>query len=952
MTERAVQPAAVRSVDQRVLSAGTTAGFGLLLVMLLAASTAVITDFFGANVDPNGNTLGCALAAGVDPNSDINTMTMPLLAGEHALESCVAHYAPGTMPWWSLVLGLGLLAGVAGAFFWGIPAWRGRRSRVVELPIADVHGDLTPALGELVQASGLDRMPRFVVNRRRLTGGAVVFGRPGRYTVCLDAGLLVRRQTDPSGFRAVVLHELAHIRNGDVTITYATIALWRAFLIVLLVPQAVQLVWALIVDAHKLLGAAERPLLVQNLVLFGALTVLVYLTKADILRNREIYADLDALAWGADPRHWSAGGGTARHLFASFLELWRTHPRSDLRRQSLTDPVVLFGIQPLPVFLTGMATVILGGQIETTIGDFQATNLVGALSPGAGSLDWPTAWLTALPITLITGVALWRAVTHAVLTGRRAPSGVRTGLWLGAGLVVGELVLGRSTGTQWFPNQPEVLVVPVLVAVVITWWIAQCAELFVRGWRGRALRPAMLLGLAVPWLAFALWFRWWQLAGSYFATGPTVNFDYSLLDLRRLFPTPSTGHAGAMDVLAPIDTVLSTVHANPFIWLATAMWLVPLLAWTVRPTTKVPRWVRTAMPDAADPPHPSEPLPSLRIPLRAALLGGELGAVAVVIVMAYQHTWQPPDDQRAGLYIFVYTYLLTLALTVASVTAAAVTAAVVRRYRLLMALAAAGVAALIAFAVAFLLAATDGCVGPLNTMASTCQWRPTASWGLLAEGGQWVMPAVLGPGMFVVALAVLFVEALRGPATRRRTEPVPSPRTRWAARRVGIAVVCAAAVGLVVAGTASPGQGSIAPRTLGQAVSAVGAPPVAPEVRRVQIASWLKYGGLTIIKRYFDDDVGKLDAVAESLDPAKIDPVCAEFNRARQSADAYFPVPDPALQPRWTTLIDYVEQASAECRYAVQRGDKNLFVTALIKLLNVEKVALPVVEAITSAGHV
>lgn len=949
-------PAASRGVDQRVLSAGTTARFWLLVVLLLAASTAAISDFFAEYANTSGNALGCVLAAGVDPDSGMNTMMMPLLAGQSALKACIAQYAPGTTPWWGVALGVGLLAGVAGAFFWGIPAWRGRRGQVTELRAMDVHGDLTPMLWELVATAGLDRVPRFVINRR-MTGGAVVFGRPGRYTVSLDAGLLFRQSTDPAGFRAVVLHELAHIRNGDVTITYATIALWRAFLIVLLVPETVQVVWSLIADAHTIFGASERPVLVTNLLLFAALTVLVYLTRADILRNREIYADLDAVAWGADPRHWPDNRSTARHLFASFLELWRTHPRWDLRRRSLSDPVVLFGVQPLPVFLTGAATVILGGQIATIIQDIQGPSLVSALSPNAGALDGPAAWLTAVPITLITGVALWRAVTHAVLTGRRPPSGVRTGLWLGAGLVVGELVVGDTTETQWFPNQPEVLLVPVLVAVVITWWLAQCAELFVRGWRGRALRPAMLLGLTVPWLAFALFLRWWQVAGTLFATGPTLNFVYSQQDLQRLFPTPSTGHAGAMSALAPIDTVLSTVHANTFIWLATAMWLVPLLAWTVRPTTKVPHWVRSAVPAAADPPLPWKPLPSLRIPLRAAILGGELGAVAVVIVMAYQHTWQPPEDQRAGLYIFVYGYLLTLAFTVAAVTAAAVTAMIVRRYRLLVALAAAGMAALISFAAAFFLCATDGCLGPLNTMASTCQWRPAASWGLLAGAGQWVMPAVLGPGMFIAAVVVLLVAVVHWLATRRRpesgTKPAPAARPRWVARRVGIAVICAGAVGLAVAGTASsPGSGSVTTSNLSQAIAAVGAPPVSPQVRRVQIAYWLKYGGLAIIKRYFDDDVGKIDAVAESLDPAKIAPVCAEFSQAPRSAGAYFPVPDPTLQPRWSTLVNYVGRAGADCQRAVRRGDKNLFVSSIITLLKIEQVALPVVEAITSAGHV
>lgn len=500
--------------------------------------------------------------------------------------------------------------------------------------------------------------------------------------------------------------------------------------------------------------------------------------------------------------------------------------------------------------------------------------------------------------------------------------------------------------------------VPILVAVVIAWWTAQCAELFIRSWRGRALRPAMLLGLAVPLLAFTVCFAWWQHAGTLFATGPALNFDYSRQDLERLFPAPSTGHAGAMAVIAPINTVLATLHHNPLlIWALTAMWLVPLLAWTVRPTTRVPYWVRRAMPDAADPPLPSEPLPSLRNPLRAALLCGTLGAVAVAVVMAYQHTWQPPGDQRAGLYLFVYSYLLTLALAIAPVAAAAVTALIVRRYRLLVALAAAGVAALIAFAGAFLLCATDGCLGPLNTMASVCQWRPMASWGLLARAGQWIMPTVLGLGMFFAATVVLLAEAVRRLAGRRRSgasaEPTPSPRTRWAAKRVGIAAVWVAAVGLTTAGTLPVSQGSVSPLNPNPVIAALAATPVTPEVRRAQIQAWLKYGGLDLFKRLFQDDNDKLIAVAGSLplDPAKSGPVCTEFNQAPQLANAYFPVPDPVLQTRWSMLINYIGQAGADCQHAVQQGDQDLLVAAVIKLLNVEEVAVPVVEMIVAAGR-
>ncbi|MFF4243622.1 M48 family metalloprotease [Streptomyces sp. NPDC001822] len=94
----------------------------------------------------------------------------------------------------------------------------------------DVHGTLRPLLDELVATAGLARPPRFVVASAAVTASAVVFGRWRRPTIRLDGGLVATSDTQRDRFRAVVLHELAHVRNGDVGVTYFTVALWRVFL--------------------------------------------------------------------------------------------------------------------------------------------------------------------------------------------------------------------------------------------------------------------------------------------------------------------------------------------------------------------------------------------------------------------------------------------------------------------------------------------------------------------------------------------------------------------------------------------------------------------------------------------------------------------------------------------------------------------------------------------------
>lgn len=929
-------------VDQRVLGAGTMVRFGLLLLLSLAASAAGISEVLAGIADPNSNGNGCELASGWNPSSgyltELETSFTAAGGRTPALTACLEHYSHSA-PWWGLPSGIGLLLAVAGAFFWGIPAWKGRRGQVMPLREADARGDLASALDELVQVAGLHEAT-FVINSGRPNStNAVVFGRPGRHIVRLDGGLVACRQADPTGFRTVVLHELAHIRNRDVGITYATVALWRAFVIVVLVPQAVQLGWELAGEASSVVTPVDRPMTVYSLLLLAALPVLVYLTRADVLRSREIYADLDALAWGAEPGHWPHARSAARRWLASFRELWHVHPRWDQRRQSLTNPVALFGIQPLHTFLTGAATITLVGQ---------ATSLLTSSSASMRHmLDGLTACLAAVPLIVIIGTAVWRAVAYAVLTGRRPPSGVRTGLWLGAGLAAGDWVLECTTEGQWFPNHPTVLVVHLLVATVITWWTAQAAELIIRCWRGRTLRPAMLLGLIVPWLAFALWLAWWHSTGSDFVGGWPVDWE-------RVFLGPATSHSGVIAALVHVMTVLITVQTDPFFaWVVTAMWLAPLLAWTVRPPTRVPRWVRAALPDSDDPPLPAEPLPSLRPPLRVALMGGALGAIALAGVMAYLHTWRPPAHLTDDLWLFLDQSLLTLALAIAPIVAAAATTLITRRYRLLVAWAAAGTAALVAYAAGLLLSAGQECLGPLNTTASAhCHWRPQSAWPFYAQS---LMPPVLETGMFIAAVVVLLVEVARRLAQRGRPADNAGPpalaRARWSARRAGIAAICIAAVGLTASGIVTPSQDPASPDASNQDFLAPATTPVTPEVRRTQMLAWFKFGGGQLIDQFSGTDASKLETALKtypSIDPVKVGSACNDISQTQRSANAYFPMPDPALQKDWSMVITRLARDCADFQRAVLQADDNLFSTSLNDYVDVAKEFESLTEKITS----
>ena len=107
--------------------------------------------------------------------------------------------------------------------------------------------------------------------------------------------LILRYDTDRAGVRAVVLHELAHLRNRDVGKTYLTIAIWWAFVATALLPFVALVVhpalfytplrWSLRrFDGHwAQVGYQVGSVLV--------LTAVVYLTRNAILRTRETHAD-------------------------------------------------------------------------------------------------------------------------------------------------------------------------------------------------------------------------------------------------------------------------------------------------------------------------------------------------------------------------------------------------------------------------------------------------------------------------------------------------------------------------------------------------------------------------------------------------------------------------------------------------------------------------------------
>lgn len=951
-----------------MLGAGTTPRFALLLVVLTASSVQLMSGlignpFFPGIPGPHDQGIGCLLAAGVNPEGDVLPGYLATIRTSGPFEACEARYG-WNPPWWWPYVAAALLFAVAAVIYWVLPAWKGRRSRVVDVRDLADGGELSTALSGLVAAAGLARAPRFVIDPAAATASAVVFGRFRRYTVCLQAGLVARRAAAPGAFRAVVLHELAHLRNHDVAITYATVALWRTYLIAALLPTVVSDCWQLLsgglfgINSQSIFRPAAQVTSTREVVLSAFLVMLVYLARADILRHREIYADLDAAAWGADAGHWHTGppgrpdrGRLARAL-AAFSELWRTHPDWERRRYALADSSAVFGTSSLQMFLTGAAALILTDQLSSDLSPFL---------PGGQLPEHASPWLVAGLVAAITGVALWRAVTHAVLTGRPPPSGLRAGLWLGAGMVAGQLMLSGTPFGRVLPSQPALLLLLVLTAAVAASWTADYAALSVRTWRGRSVRPAMLIGLAATWLLLGVTLAWWESQGTLYLAGFPISSPVITHYLVQRLPGPAIpGHSGTVAVITSVIPLAAAADGSLLAVVALLLWLLPLLSWARRRAAGSPRWLLQALPGPPRPEDSSAGLPRLRRMLLPGVAGGLLSWLGIAGVMAFLHSWHVPFREHFGTYLLMFIGWLGMAVLGGAVAAAIAAAALVRRYRVIAGLIAAGVATLLGVAGVFLFASSDGCAGPLTTMPLDCGWRPVAGW----QAAKLLPVYVGGLGLFITATTALLAGLAAGLATRLRRGPRPAApagpaaagrrgRAGLAARRGAIAVICAAALALTAAASGFPfAQGSSASPTLpvSELTSSI-TNPAPPTVRRVQISAWMNFGGkkiLPLFPPYLQNLGNGASALSRvlSADPASpaarraaaaLSRACAAIGRPVQAAQRYFPIPDPREQRLWSAALSGILRGEAGCRQALRhqpmhQRDADRLVTALHQL--------------------
>ncbi|MGA5299742.1 M48 family metallopeptidase [Nucisporomicrobium flavum] len=417
----------------------------------------------------------------------------------------------------------------AGLLLYGLmPHWRIRSRRL--LPLAQVAPtEVTAEVRSMAAAAGV--RARFLVHPLDPRVDGVAFGHVGRRYVALNRGVLRLHRVDPDGFRAVVAHELGHLHNRDVDLGGLTVALWYAYLLVVVTPTLFLVPdWTGTED----LFFGTRSASLGAWLHMAALTAVIYLARNGVLQTREIYADrFAAAAYGQPleqllrravaehdaPVGWNADEAlpdarTRRGPGHLWRRLVRVHPAPADRYLALQHDQYRFEFSPGGMFALSVAVMLVlpVWLNETSV---QIKKILLARGDLAVERIWSEAMSVypalAVLITVPLGAGLAVGVTRIAATAPRREAvrhALALALALAAGLVVGELVTPADTRLAPLTPYADGWRWPLLVAASA---LASVLLLLLTAWswhrttRGRRPRPASILVAAHGAILITLW---------------------------------------------------------------------------------------------------------------------------------------------------------------------------------------------------------------------------------------------------------------------------------------------------------------------------------------------------------------------------------------------------------------------------------------------------------------
>ncbi|MEU0965855.1 M48 family metalloprotease [Streptomyces sp. NPDC005917] len=416
--------------------------------------------------------------------------------------------------------------------------------------------------GRLAAGAEQARRATFLVDFLDSGVNGVTFGRAGHRRIILSRGLirlLDGNTSDRAAFRAVVLHELAHLRNRDVDITLVTLGLLRCYFVLMLFPQMFGVLFGLLFVP----GAApyDGPALF-DLAVFGAVLLAA---RSAILRTREFRADARVVEWmgtaqpllhAFDLASAASGGRPPRSVRGWWARTARTHPTFAQRRACLADEALLmhqgFGF----AFVIGFCLPAAWDPVSS---------VTAQVRQGGGISGWWPPWLITLLLVLVLLLTAVRASLHRLRHRAGAPSPVPFRLGVGLGVLAGFALAPSAVADHLMlpgmrlSSQASGWLAVALLTLLFTMWCQYLGD----SWAcavDLARRPFATLtgvGLVVAWAVVAE-------AGTVF--GLQWQIEYGQFMDKRLAALPGPLHAAVWTQYTYMTELLSP-------W-----WLLALLA--------------------------------------------------------------------------------------------------------------------------------------------------------------------------------------------------------------------------------------------------------------------------------------------------------------------------------------------------------------------------------------
>ena len=659
------------------------------------------------------------------------TLNCLTLTGTEGFTPCVNALYRYQVSW--MVGGTIALLAFAAVLMLATPVWITRRRKLRPLTRDDAP-EVVDRVAELAREQELDP-PRLYWNPLDTSASGLAFGHPGRYSIAIGGGLVVRHATDRPAFDAVLRHELAHIRNRDVGITYFTISIWHAFLVVSVVPFLLTMA-----DDGLAWSAGWRT---------AVLAAIVYLTRNAVLRSREVYADLRASVPDGP-------GGALRRVLGGLPvpgdrlldRIRRVHPLPRVRLARLEDTRPLFPLGAVVAFAAG---------VTSTIAYDSVASLLSTYVDDAFDLRF-LAGVVLVPLAAgVVGVAVWREAFAAHAEGREPASPWADGLAFGAGFLIGpelalEGIISREGTLLRNVDDAGVVWVVALLAglALLLAWFRTSASWWLRALGGRRPTLPLAAGLVV--------------GGTALTTFASVL--YATHDLRDALAVSRAGSAAQQDAVdAAVWTVpepvwqfvmdgelLVIAHKPYLVPVLAALVLFPLAAALVRRRPADAPWAFLDPGGRLETP----PLPRLRplLPLAiGALAGTGMLALAAVIRVSVHNGVSAETRATDAAVLSFYVAMVALALLVQLLAGAA--GAV--RGGLIGALGAAFVAGCFGWLAIVGGPFAGGCVDALSLNPGPCAWTVPAgfSWDVFKQVVAQGAIAGLAGGLLVLGAQAL-----------------------------------------------------------------------------------------------------------------------------------------------------------------------------------------------------